>query len=90
MTSELSTISQLLLEIQRRAAEVLDAQDPREGLDQVFIRSISRALDDIRRGADVDQFQELSVANLLLSATDAGYSNDEIRRFVQALKKNRD
>jgi len=87
MASQLSTLSQLLLEIQRRAAEVLDPLDTRTGLDTLFIQAITKALEDIKRGADSDEFQELSVVNLLLEASDAGYSHQEIGDFVRALKR---
>lgn len=89
MASELSTLSQLFLEIQKRAAEVLDPNDTRVGLDTLFIHAISVAMDDIRRGASSEEFQELAVINLLFAASDAGYERDEIKKFVMALKQDR-
>jgi hypothetical protein len=89
MASELSTLSQLFLEIQKRAAEVLDPNDPRTGLDTLFIQAISVAMDDIRRGASSEEFQELAIINLLFGASDAGYGREEIKSFVMALKRDR-
>jgi hypothetical protein len=89
MASELSTLSQLFLEIQKRAAEVLDPTDSRVGLDTLFIQAISIAMDDIRRGASSEEFQELAILNLLFSAKDAHYNVDEIKNFVMALKQDR-
>lgn len=89
MASELSTLTQLLIEIQKRAAEVLDPTDTRTGLDTLFLQAITLTLDEIRRGASSEEFQELAVVNLLFSATDANYNRDEIKKFVMALKQER-
>lgn len=89
MASELSTLSQLFIEIQKRAAEVLDPTDSRVGLDTLFIQAISAAMDEIRRGSNSEEFQELAIINLLFAASDADYSKDEIKGFVMALKQDR-
>lgn len=89
MASELSTLTQLFTEIQKRASEVLDPFDERMGLDVLFIQGISMAMDEIRRGASSDEFQELAIINLLFAASAAGYHKDEIKSFVRALKQDR-
>lgn len=89
MASELSTLTQLLIEIQKRAAELLDPSDSRTGLDTLFIQAIASAMDEIRRGASPEEFQELAVINLLFSASDSGYLRGEIKDFVMSLKQDR-
>lgn len=89
MASELSTLAILFTEIQKRAAELLDPTDSRIGLDSLFVQGISTAMDEIRRGASSDEFQELAVINLLFAASDAGYTRDEIKNFVMSLKQER-
>lgn len=86
MNTELSQLAILVEEIKKRAAEVLDSSDPRTGLDSLLIESINRAMDEIQRGADPSEFQELAVINLLEKAASAGYATEEIRVFVMALK----
>ena len=87
--SELSTIAQLFIEIQKRAQEISINSENRVGIDSLFVQAIALAMDEIRRGADAEEFQDLAVLNLLSKAYEEGYAPEEIRGFVASLKAER-
>lgn len=89
MSSHLSSISALLAAIQERAAEIApETGEKRHTLVVLLIMSFLDAMEEIRQGAEFDEFQDLAVLNLLIRGTEEGYTADELKKFVKSLKRN--
>lgn len=72
----------------RSEAEVLSLKENNFDsifLGETFIDSIHLALDDIKRGADSDDFRDLAVANFLISAAQHRVPTDDVANFVSSL-----
>lgn len=61
-------------------------EDPRVDLSLLLIRSIEKTMVEIKRGANSDDFQDLTVINLIIMGSDEEYTADEMRVFIQDLK----
>ena len=85
MSSQLSTLGQLFAEIHARADEIA-ADGVKKPLTSLLILSFLDAMEEIRFGAEFDEFSELAVLNLIIRGAEEGYSNEDIQEFVRSLK----
>lgn len=56
-----------------------------EGLTYVFEDAVQQALREIKLGVPSTEFADLVVINFIISASQSGYPNSEIRSFVEEL-----
>lgn len=87
MSSKLSTLGQLFAEINARADEISHSNGKRP-LMTLLILSFLDAMEDIRCGADFDEFADLAVLNLIVRGDEEGYSSKEIQIFVRSLQND--
>lgn len=89
MTSRLSTLGQLLAEIQARADEIAsnDGKGKRP-LVTLLIMAFLDAMEDIKHGGEFDEFADLAILNLIVRGAEEGYSNEEIHAFVRSLQRD--
>lgn len=88
MSSPLSTIGALFEALQERANEVSPDSTKKHSLVVLLITSFLDAMEEIRLGADFEQFQDLAVLNLIIHGAEEGYSTEELKKFVMSLKRN--
>lgn len=71
----------------RQEADQLSARqvETRTPFASLLVASIRTTIEDIKLGADSDSFRELVMLDFLLRAHQAGYSSEEIGRFVEEL-----
>lgn len=87
----MSGLNDLISTIRSRSALISEEfSDNRTDLSELFIRSIKKTLREIHHGADSDDFSDLVVVNLIMMGAETGYSADEMRVFVLALKADSD
>lgn len=63
-----------------------DAEDDREDFAVLFMKALRKTVIEVQRGANNDEFAELTIINLIIMGDKEGYSADEINNFVQQLK----
>lgn len=88
MSNGSSQIGELMRAIHSEVEAIAERNannEDREELKTIFVDSIHHTLRDIKRGADSDTFQDLTVANFIISAGGAGYPPPAIREFVREL-----
>lgn len=61
-------------------------EDNREDFAVIFMKALKKTVIEIQRGANNDEFAELTIVNLIIMGDKEGYSPDEINHFVQQLK----
>jgi len=91
MSSQLSSIGALFAAIQERANEISStnpSNEERHTLVVLLILSFLDAMEEIRLGADFEQFQDLAVLNLIMRGSEEGYTSEELKKFVSSLKRN--
>ncbi len=89
MSSNLSTLSQLFLQIQEHADAISSIQtNSKEPLVSLLIRSFLDAMEEIKLGVDFEDFSDLAVLNLIIRGAEEGYTNEEIQQFVSTLQKD--
>lgn len=64
--------------------------DTRTSLASLLIRSIDKTMIEIKRGADSDDFPDLTIINLIIMGAQEGYSAGEMRGFIEELKPDAD
>jgi hypothetical protein len=81
-----SSLVDLVELIRSRAEEILEySHDDRTPLEELFEKSIKKTMDDIKRGANSDDFADLVVITMIIEAAKEGYSASRIKKFVDFL-----
>lgn len=76
-------ISAIRDEVERINQEESDTRTP---LSSLLIRSIDKTIIEIKRGALSEEFQELTIINLIIMGDHEKYSTEEMRAFIEELK----
>ena len=63
-----------------------DAEDDHEDFAVLFMKALRKTVIEVQRGANNDEFAELTIINLIIMGDKEGYTADEINNFVQQLK----
>lgn len=87
----MSRLNDLVTAIREEAARIdHDEQDSRLDMSVLLIRSIEKTMVEIKRGANSEDFQDLTVINLIIMGAQEKYTTDEMRRFINELKTEED
>lgn len=84
----MSRITELLFSIKEevdRISEKRSSGESQELLNSVLMTSIRKTLEEIKNGADGDDFQSLVVINFVIAADDENIDVDTIKGFVDEL-----
>lgn len=86
----MSTLNKLIDAIRAEASFLLEQnqEDSRVDLGVLFVKALRKTLREIGKGADTNDFSELTVINLIIMGAEEGYSADEMRAFIQKLKSD--
>lgn len=87
MSKLVSLISAIKVEVDRINQSETDT---RTSLASLLIRSIDKTMIEIKRGADSDDFPDLTIINLIIMGAQEGYSAGEMRGFIEELKPDAD
>ena len=89
MSSRLSTLGQLFEELSARAKEISQGDSAgRTPLVTLLLLSFMDAMEEIRLGADFDEFADMAILNMIVRGNEEGYSRDELQEFVRSLQAN--
>lgn len=83
MSKLVSLISAIKVEVDRINQSEEDTRTP---LASLLIRSIDKTMVEIKRGANSEDFPDLTVINLIIMGAQEGYSAAEMRGFIEDLK----
>lgn len=83
MSKLTSLISAIKVEVDRINQSEEDTRTP---LASLLIRSIDKTMVEIKRGANSNDFPDLTVINLIIMGDHEGYSASEMRVFIEELK----
>lgn len=86
MSSELSTIAELVAHIRSRAA--VEQDDERPALAALFFDAIHETIRELSLSSSNDDFKDLTVLNFILKGADEGYSKSELKVFIAQLKSD--
>jgi hypothetical protein len=83
MSKLVSLISAIKTEVDRINQSEEDTRTP---LASLLIRSIDKTMVEIKRGANSEDFPDLTVINLIIMGAQEGYAAGEMRGFIEELK----
>ena len=72
MSSQLSSIQQLFAAIQERSVEITKTSGGKKPLITLLIMSFLDAMEEIRLGAEFEEFSDLAVLNLIIRGAEEG------------------
>lgn len=82
-----NSLNDLIDALRSRSALIeQDVDDDREDFAVLFMKALRKTVIEVQRGANNDEFAELTIINLIIMGDKEGYSADEINNFVQQLK----
>lgn len=87
MSKLVSLISAIKSEVDRINQSETDVRTP---LASLLIRSIDKTMIEIKRGADSEDFPDLTIINLIIMGAQEGYTAGEMRGFIDELKPDSD
>jgi hypothetical protein len=87
MSKLVSLISAIKVEVDRINQSETDNRTP---LASLLIRSIDKTMIEIKRGADSDDFPDLTIINLIIMGAQEQYTAAEMRGFIEELKPDAD
>lgn len=85
-----NSLNELIEVLRSKSALIESASDDREDFGVLFMKALKKTVIEVQRGANNDEFAELTIVNLIIMGDKEGYSPDEINRFVQQLKSYED
>lgn len=83
MSKLVSLISAIKVEVDRINQSETDTRTP---LASLLIRSIDKTMIEIKRGANSDEFPDLTIINLIIMGAQEQYTAAEMRGFIEELK----
>lgn len=85
----MSRLDNLISAILEEAEKVNKSEeDSRVHLTILLVRAIEKTMTEIKRGANSEDFQDLTVINLIIMGAQEGYHTTEMRAFVSELKND--
>lgn len=81
-----SSLNELIDVLRVKSELISQKSNDREDLSKIFSKALRKTVIEIQRGANLDDFTDLAVINLIIMADSDGYSPREINDFVQKLK----
>lgn len=83
----MSRLNDLVTAILEEADRIQHSEeDSRLDLSVLLIRAIEKTMVGIKRGANSEDFQDLTVINLIIMGAQEQYTTEEMRVFISELK----
>lgn len=81
-----NSFNELINVILSKAVLVSETEDSRKDMGELFMKALKNTTIEVQKGADSDQFAELTIINLIVLGDKEGYSAEEMRGFIEKLK----